>query len=116
MLKERQMRENIDSKKDILTETSVSSCLLAFRNLISDSFKKFVSNENIERYKDMKISKINEVYQSDGETIDYYTYNVIDTSTGDFYTDLISRSSDVYAIGDIVRVYISNIIYIGFKI
>ena len=117
MVRENQIRENANSKNDALTETSIYSCLLTFRNLISESFKKFVSNENIERYKDMQISQINEVYQDvEEEIIDHYTYDVIDNATGDFYTDLISRSSDVYAVGDMVRVYISNIIYIGVKI
>ena len=107
MVRESLLREKNDGS-EIQDETVILS-LNTFRNIISDC--------NIERYADMKITKVNTVYKAGSTTeIDHYTYNVKDDDTGDIYEELLSRSSDNYEVGNLARVYISNIVYIGFKL
>lgn len=101
-----------------ISNETIISFVTTIKNMVSDMLKKTLSNENIEKYKDMRVTKINTIYvdgDSSGE-VDHYTYDVEDSKTGDYYNGLISISPDTYAVGDIVRVYISNIEYIGFKI
>ena len=107
-------RNNMDKEVEF-SEELISSLVTTIRNITYNEIKKYTSSLNIEVYRDMKVLKINEVKNSSNEIIKY-TYDVIDNELGDTYEDIESKGSDIYAVGDIVRVYISNIIYIGFKV
>ena len=107
-------RNNMDKEIEF-SEELISSLVTTIRNITYNEIKKYTSSLNVELYRDMKVSKINEVKNSSNELIKY-TYDVIDNELGDTYEDIESKGSDIYAVGDIVRVYISNIIYIGFKV
>lgn len=117
MIRENILKEN--NKNNEVSDESAIIYLYTIKKIVSDMIKQILSQENIEKYNDMKITNIKPVYtenENDEQIVDHYTYDVEDTNTGDIFIDLLSMSSDVYKIGDIVRVYISNIIYIGFKI
>lgn len=107
-------RNNMDKEVEF-SEELISSLVTTIRNITYNEIKKYTSSLNIEVYRDMKVLKINEVKNSSNEIIKY-TYDVIDNELGDTYEDIESKGSDIYVVGDIVRVYISNIIYIGFKV
>lgn len=107
-------RNNVDKEVEF-SEELISSLVATIRNITYNEIKKYTSSLNIEVYRDMKVLKINEVKNSSNEIIKY-TYDVIDNELGDTYEDIESKGSDIYVVGDIVRVYISNIIYIGFKV
>lgn len=115
MVKESLLREKNDGSE--IQDETINLSLNTFRNIISDCIRSYLRSENIERYADMKITKVNTVYKAGSTTeIDHYTYNVKDDDTGDIYEELLSRSSDNYEVGNLARVYISNIVYIGFKL
>ena len=112
------MKNNRDNESqfEIFQDEIVEEYLRLTRKIINDSIKKYLSQQNIETYKDMKVTSIHTVYESDGKTISHYTYDVKDTVTQEIYEEIISRSNDTIDEGDFVRVYLSNIEYIGFKL
>ena len=113
------IRRGIDRKNDDkrleFSEELIFALVDTIRNISYNEIKKYISSLNIELYKDMKISKINEIRNANDEIVNY-TYDVVDNDIDVSYEDIESKSSDTYAVGDIVRVYISNITYIGFKV
>lgn len=118
----------IHKKNDVQDEVTFSQETLnildkALRSLAYSIAKKCIKEENIERYKDMKITAINPVYSDEeNQVVDYYTYDVTDDVTGDTYENIRSKNFDGfetdtgYSQGSLVRVYVSNIVYIGFKL
>lgn len=112
------MKNNRDNESqfEIFQDEIVEEYLRLTRKIIDDSIKKYISQQNIEKYNDMKVISINTVYESDGKTISYYTYDVQDTVTKEIYEEIKNRSNDTINKGDFVRVYLSDIEYIGFKL
>ena len=112
-------RRNTDKRNNDkgseFSEELICALVDTIRNISYNEIKKYISSLNIELYRDMKISKINEIKNANDEIIKY-TYDVVDNDIDISYEDIESKSSDTYAVGDIVRVYISNITYIGFKV
>lgn len=106
---------NAEMQEDSISEATIKTILNNFISIAKDTFKKMLKSENIEKYKDMIVSKVNTI-KNDKDEIVGYTYDVYDKDTNDVYEGLVCRSSDELSSGSMVRVYISNIIYIGFKI
>lgn len=106
---------NAEMQEDSISEATIKTILNNFISIAKDTFKKMLKSENIEKYKDMIVSKVNTI-KNDKDEIVGYTYDVYDKDTNDVYEGLTCRSSDKLSDGSMVRVYISNIIYIGFKI
>ena len=102
-------------QEDSISEATIKTILNNLISIAKDTFKKMLKSENIERYKDMIVSKVNTI-KNDKDEIVGYTYDVYDKDTNDVYDGLVCRSSDELSSGSMVRVYISNIVYIGFKI
>ena len=95
----------------------------ALRSLAEVVAKKCIKEERFERYKDMKVTSVTPVYSdSEGTVVDYYMYDVTDSDTGDTHENIRSKNfdnmetDDGYAVDTLVRVYESNIVYIGFKL
>lgn len=103
---------------DLIGDETISHSLKTLWGLIETVIDSKIKSLNVELYKDMSIIKINPVKKESTDEVDYYTYDVWDADTEEVYEGIMSKSepSDGYSIGDLVRVYISNIIYIGFKI
>ena len=95
----------------------------ARRSLAYAVAKKCIKEERFERYKDMKVTSVKPVYSdAENKVVDYYIYNVKDDDTGDIHENIRSKNFDGmetesgYAVGTLVRVYESNIVYIGLKL
>lgn len=91
--------------------------LKLIRKIVDGSIDKYFSTLNIETYKDLKVIARNTIYEDeDKKTISHYTYDVKDLSTKEVWESLLCKSSDTINVGDYVRVYFSDIEYIGFKL
>ena len=107
-----------EDNEDLISDETALSSLKVLRDVAVSVVNDKLKNLNIELYKDMKITNITPIQKVNSEEIAYYTYDVIDSDTKETYDNIQSKSepSDGYKIGDLVRVFVSNIVYIGFKI
>lgn len=115
--------KNIGNDETSFTREVLSLLDNALRSLAEVVAKKCIKEERFERYKDMKVTSVTPVYSdSESTVVDYYMYDVTDSDTGDTHENIRSKNFDGmetdngYAVGTLVRVYESNIVYIGFKL
>lgn len=109
--------KNHENQFEELNYEIAEEYLKLMRKMIVDSINSYFSTQNIETYKDLKVVSRNTVYTDEKkETISHYTYDVKDLSTKEVWESLLCKSSDTINVGDYVRVYFSDIEYIGFKL
>lgn len=107
-----------DYANDLIGDETVSHSLKTLWGLVETVINSKIKSLNVELYKDMSVVNITPVKKESTDEVDYYTYDVRDTDTEEIYEGITSKSEPIggYSVGDLVRVYVSNIIYIGFKI